>query len=117
MSKLDSFSPARSAVAGVTLAAVNPKNLILVAGAATAIAGTGAATGDQVIALVTFTAIASLGAAVPLGIYLFMGDRAEGMLGRLKESMARNGGVIMAVICVVIAAKLIGDGITTLSLF
>ncbi len=46
-----------------------------------------------------------------------MGDRADSMLARLKESMARNNGVIMAVICVVIAAKLIGDGITTLSLF
>jgi hypothetical protein len=31
--------------------------------------------------------------------------------------MARDNGVIIAVICVVIAAKLIGDGITTLSLF
>lgn len=117
MSKLDSFNPARSAVAGVTLAAINPKNLILTAAAATAIAGTGTATGDQIVALVTFTLIASLGAATPLGIYAFMGDRAAGLLERLKESMARNGGVIMAVICVVIAAKLIGDGITTLSLF
>ncbi|MDQ5893757.1 MAG: hypothetical protein QG596_18 [Actinomycetota bacterium] len=115
MSKLDDFDAARSAVAGIALAAVNPKNLILVAGAATAIAGTGTLAGDQVAALLVFTAIASLGVVVPLGIYLFMGDRAEGLLSWLKESMARNGGLIMAVIFVVIAAKLMGDGITTLS--
>ena len=116
MSKLDSFNPGRSMIAGVSLAALNPKNLILTAGAATAIAGTGTATADQIVALVTFVLIASLGAATPLGIYAFMGDRAAGLLERLKESMARNGGVIIAVICVVIAAKLFGCGFTTLSL-
>ena len=67
--------------------------------------------------MLAYSLIASLGAAIPVGIYFFAGERAAGMLNRLKDSMSRNNGVIMAVICVVIAAKLIGDGITTLSLF
>lgn len=117
MEKLDGFNPAQSAAAGFVLDGINPKNLILTAGAATAIAQTGASTGDQTVALVVYALIAGLGVLVPLGIYLFMGGRADALLGRLKDSMTRNNGVIVAVICVVIAAKLIGDGITTLSLF
>jgi threonine/homoserine/homoserine lactone efflux protein len=117
MDRLDSFGAATSAGAGALLSGLNPKNLVLIVGAATAIAQTGAATGDQVVALVVFALVASLAVAVPIGIYLFMSDRADEILGRLKERMARDNGVIIAVICVVIAAKLIGDGITTLSLF
>ena len=42
-----------------------------------------------------------------------MGDRARRtMLDRLKAWMAHNNAVIMAVICLVIGAKLIGDAIS-----
>lgn len=117
MSRLDSFGAATSAGAGALLSGLNPKNLVLIVGAATAIAQTDAGIGDQLVALIVFALVASVSVAVPVGIYLFMSDRADGILGRLKERMTRNNGVIIAVICVVIAAKLIGDGITTLSLF
>ena len=117
MSKLNSFGPGGALGAGALLAAVNPKNLVLIAGAATAIAQTGAATSDQAVALIVFALVSTVTVAIPLFVYFFMSDRADEILGRLKERMARNNGVIIAVICVVIAAKLIGDGITTLSLF
>ncbi|MCB0861915.1 MAG: GAP family protein [Solirubrobacterales bacterium] len=117
MDKVETINPPRAAGLALLLGAINPKNLILTMAAATAIGQTGASDPDQLIAVLSYSAIASVGAAVPLGIYLFMGDRADSMLARLKASMGRNNGVIMAVICVVIAAKLIGDGITTLSTF
>lgn len=116
MEKVDTFTPVRTIGVAVALSALNPKNLVLTLAAATAIAQTGSTTGDQTIALFTYSLIASLGTAIPVGIYFFMGDRASDLLARLRESMARNGGVIMAVICLVIAAKLIGDGVSTLSL-
>jgi len=117
LERIQSFGPVQTVGAAFALSAFNPKNLVLILAAATAISQTGASSGDQALALLVFSLIASIGAATPLGIYLFMGDRADPMLGRLKDSMSRNNGIIMAVICVVIAAKLIGDGITTLSLF
>ncbi|MCB0857159.1 MAG: GAP family protein [Solirubrobacterales bacterium] len=115
MDRVDSFNPVRSIGLGIGLGAVNPKNLVLTLGAAAGIAQTGAPAGDQAVALAVYAVIASIGTSVPVGIYYFMVDRAEGLLTRLRETMARNNGVIMAVICVVIAAKLIGDGIGILA--
>ena len=62
-----------------------------------------------------FTIIASIGAAVPVVLYFALGERSAEPLDRLKTWMARNNGVIMAVILVVIGAKLIGDAISGLS--
>lgn len=111
MAAVDSFTAVRSAALAFALAVVNPKNLVLVVGAAAAIAQTGASTGDQTVALVVFTLIASLGVGVPVAMYLVMGERSKGKLDDLKSWMASNNGAIMAVICLLIGAKLIGDGV------
>ncbi len=111
MAAVDSFTAARSAALAFALAVVNPKNLVLVVGAAAAIAQTGAATGDQIVALVVFTLIATLGVGVPVAMYLVMGERSKGKLDDLKSWMASNNGAIMAVICLLIGAKLIGDAV------
>ena len=44
-----------------------------------------------------------------------MGERSERLLAGLKDWMSANNAVIMAVLCLVIGAKLIGDGIGALS--
>jgi threonine/homoserine/homoserine lactone efflux protein len=115
MKSIDRFTPARSAGIAVALAAVNPKNLLLVVGAAAAIAQTGASAGDQAVALVVFILVATVGVGLPVAVYFFMGDRAAKILGALHDWMARENATIMAVICLVIAAKLIGDGISGLT--
>jgi threonine/homoserine/homoserine lactone efflux protein len=111
MAAVDSFTAVRSAALAFALAVVNPKNLLLVVGAAVAIAQTGASTGDQVVALAVFTLIATLGVGTPVAIYFAMGERSRQLLEDLKRWMARNNGAIMATICLVIGAKLIGDAI------
>jgi threonine/homoserine/homoserine lactone efflux protein len=115
MKTIDTFTPARSVGIAVVLAAVNPKNLILVVGAGAAIAQTGASTLDQAVALAVFVALATLGVGAPVAIYFFMGERASKILGELHDWMARENATIMAVICLIIGAKLIGDAITALS--
>jgi uncharacterized membrane protein YdjX (TVP38/TMEM64 family) len=82
----------------------------VVVGAA-AIAQTGIAAGQQAIAYAVFAVIATIGVAVPVVIYLAMGERSAGLLGRLKSWMRRNNAVILAVVLVVIGVTLIGDGI------
>jgi threonine/homoserine/homoserine lactone efflux protein len=111
MAAIDSFTAVRSAALAFALAVINPKNLVLVIGAAVAIAQTGAATGDQVAALAIFTLVATLGVGTPVAIYFVMGERSKDLLDDLKRWMARNNGAIMAVICLLIGAKLIGDAI------
>jgi threonine/homoserine/homoserine lactone efflux protein len=115
MSATDHFTAARSAALGVALAAVNPKNLILVVSAAAAIAGTGAPADQQAIALAIFVAIGTIGTGLPVLLYFTMGERSARLLDELKGWMAQNNATIMAVICLLIGAKLLGDGISGLA--
>jgi hypothetical protein len=111
MSAVDHFSAAQAATLGVVLSAVNPKNLILALAAATTIAATALPGSDQVLAYVVFSLIATLGVATPLVVFCTMGDRAASILDELKTWLAHNNAAIMAVIFVVIGAKVLGQGI------
>jgi threonine/homoserine/homoserine lactone efflux protein len=96
------------------LSAVNPKNLLLTVGAGAAIAQTGASTLDQAVALAVFVVLGTAGVGAPVAIYYAMGHKAAKILGELHDWMARENAVIMAVICLIIGAKLIGDAISAL---
>ncbi|MGN6169792.1 MAG: GAP family protein [Solirubrobacteraceae bacterium] len=115
MKTIDKFTPGRSVAMGVALSAINPKNLLLVVGAAAAIAQTGAGTLSQAVALAVFILIATLGVGAPVAIYFLMGDRATRILGDLHGWMARHNAAIIAVISLIIGAKLIGDAISGLA--
>lgn len=109
---IDRFTTARAATFGVVLSAVNPKNLLLTVGAAAAIAQTGLSAGKQAVALAVFVAIGTVGTGLPLLVYLASEERSRAFLDQLKGWMARNDAVIMAVLCLLLGAKLIGDGIS-----
>jgi hypothetical protein len=110
MGRVDEIKPLPAAGLGV-LAGLNPKNLLLVAAAAAAIAQTGISGGEQAIAYLVFALVGTLGVGTPVGIYFVMGARSEKPLSELKDWMAQNNAVIMAVICLIIGVKLIGDAI------
>jgi threonine/homoserine/homoserine lactone efflux protein len=114
MQAIDAFRTPKAAGAGLLLSAVNPKNLLLTVAAAAAIAQTGIDAGQQAIALAVFVLVGTLGPGIPVAIYFGMGSRAVHVLDELKTWMARHNAAIMAVLCLVIGAKLIGDGITGL---
>ena len=80
-------------------------------GGAAAIAQTGIAGGQQAIAYAVFAVVGTLGVGTPVGIYFAMGKRSAEVLGRLKDWMAHNNAVIMAVLCLVIGVKLVGDAL------
>jgi threonine/homoserine/homoserine lactone efflux protein len=115
MKTIDTFTPVRAAGIAVVLSSVNPKNLLLTVGAAAAIAQTGASTGSQAVALAIFVLLAALGPGIPVGIFFLMGERAAATLDNLRAWMVRENAAIMALLCLVIGAKLIGDGISALS--
>jgi threonine/homoserine/homoserine lactone efflux protein len=115
MGAIDDFTPPKALGAGAVLAGANPKNTLLAIGAATAIAQTGIPDGQQAVAYAVFAIIATIGVAAPVVIYFALGERAGPILERLKGWMGRYNGVIMAVLCLVIGAKLIGDGISGLA--
>jgi hypothetical protein len=109
------FTPGKSLGAGALLASVNPKNLLLAVGAAAAIAQTGIAGSQQAIAYALFALIGTLGVGAPIVLYFALGERAQPLLDGLKGWMSRNHGAIMAVLSLVIGAKLVGDAISGFS--
>ncbi len=115
MTAVDAFTPVKAAGLAALLAVVNPKNLLLAVsgGAAIASAVSGDA-GASIGAALVFAVVASLGVAAPLGVYLGAGERADQVLDDLKTWMIQHNTVIMAVLLLVIGAKLVGDGITIL---
>jgi threonine/homoserine/homoserine lactone efflux protein len=115
MSSVEGFTPVKSAGLGVVVSVVNPKNLILIVGGAAAISQTDVSGSDQVIVWAIFILIATIGVAAPVVIYFAMGDKAAAILDDLKGWMGRNNAAIMAVILVIIGAKLIGDSISGFS--
>ena len=62
-----------------------------------------------------FTLIATIGVAIPLVIYFAMGDRAAAILNGIKVWMSRNNAAMMAVLCLIVGVKLVGDAITGFS--
>jgi threonine/homoserine/homoserine lactone efflux protein len=111
MGAIDGFTPLKALAAGAFLSGLNPKNLLLAVGAAATIAQTGISGSDQALAYAVFAVIGTLGVGVPVVLYFALGDRAPALLERLKTWMAHNNAVILAVLCLVLGAKLIGDAI------
>jgi len=115
MATIDKTTPPAALGLAAVLSGANPKNLLLAVGGAAAIAGTGISGGQQAIAYAVFAVIGTLGVGIPVVIYFAMGERSEKLLTGLKDWMSAHNAVIMTVLCLIIAAKLIGDGISGLA--
>jgi threonine/homoserine/homoserine lactone efflux protein len=115
MSAIDGFTAGRSFLLGLGLSALNPKNLALAVAAGAGIAQAGLSAGGDGVAEVVFVVIGSLSVAGPVVAHLVAGDAVRGPLESVKEFMADHNAAIMAAVCLVLAAKLIGAGITGLS--
>jgi threonine/homoserine/homoserine lactone efflux protein len=111
MDAIDAFTPGKALGAGALLSALNPKNLLLAVGGAATIAQTGIETSQQAIAYLVFALIATIGVAAPVVIFFALGDRAPAVLDRMKAWMGQNNAVIMAILCLIIGVKLIGQGL------
>ncbi|MDH4103691.1 MAG: GAP family protein [Thermoleophilia bacterium] len=111
MQTIDGFSAGKSFGAGALLSGLNPKNLALTIAAATAIAQTGIPGGKQAVALAVFVVVGSLTILAPVAIYFLMGAKAKEILDDLKGFMQAHNAAIMAVLLLVLGAKLIGDAI------
>jgi hypothetical protein len=115
MTLIDQFTVGRSAAIGFALAAINPKNTTLTLAAAAAIAGAGLDTAASFVVLAVFVLLGTLGLAIPFGIYLLGGDKAAETLQGLRHWLGANNATIMAVLFVVIGAKLVGGGLQSIA--
>jgi hypothetical protein len=115
MSSIDEFTAAKAFGVGVLLSGVNPKNLGLTIAAAATIGGGSLSSVDEIIVMVVFVLIASLTVAAPVILNLVMGSKATHTLNEMKEWLTDNNATVMAVLFVVLGAKVLGAGITILA--
>jgi threonine/homoserine/homoserine lactone efflux protein len=111
MQALGQSTAGRSLGLGALLSGVNPKNLALVVAVGATLAQAGLSAGGDVVAVAVFVVIGSVTVAGPVLAYLVAGERARGPLESAKQFMAGNSAVIMAVVCLILAAKLVGAGL------
>ncbi|WES63822.1 GAP family protein [Microbacter sp. GSS18] len=111
MRAIDTISFGGALGLGFLLSAVNPKNLILAAGAGLVIGGAGLSVGESALVIGIFTVIAALTVAVPVIGYLIAADRLRGPLDSLRGWLVHQNATIMAVLLAVIGVVMIGKGI------
>lgn len=116
MATIGTLPPGKALAAGATLSGANPKNLILTLAAVASITQVPAITsGQEVVAVVVFVAIASCTVVGAVLLYLVGGRRVEHTLAEVKEFMAAHNAVIMMTILLILGAKILGEELGALS--
>lgn len=113
MDAIDSMTARRGFVLAFILAAINPKNLLLAAGAGVAIGTAGLSVGAATAVIVIFVVIAACSVAIPVIGYLLAADRMRGPLDALRGWLVHNNAAVMAVLLLVIGVVLVGKGIAS----
>jgi threonine/homoserine/homoserine lactone efflux protein len=111
MASLAHISPWKATGLGLAVSAANPKNLMLTAAAAAAIAQAGLSTGDEAVAIAVFVALGSVTVVGAVLVYLVGGRRAEAPLAAIRRFMAANNATIMMVVLLLLGLKVLGDAL------
>ena len=111
LTAIDKVTPGRAAGLGFVLAAINPKNLGLLAAAGGAIGAAGASTSEVTILLVIFVVLAACTVVLPVIVYRLAGARAQAPLENLKQWLEANNNTVMVILLLTMGAVLVGKGI------
>lgn len=114
MTSLERLPPVRVLGIGFSFAAVKPKNLVLGAAAAAAIAEAALTPGLSTALLLMFALLASASVAAPLLVATAAGPEADAMLARWKAWLGTNNAVLVAGVLLVLGSVLVGQGIAAL---
>ncbi len=111
MQAIDGFTPVKALGFGVVLSALNPKNLGLAIAAGVVIDQATAAGGNAIAMEILFVVLASVSIAIPVVYMLVGGEGAKHTLDGWKTWLQANNATVMAVLFLVIGAKLVGSGL------
>ncbi|HQC93693.1 MAG: GAP family protein [Microbacteriaceae bacterium] len=111
MQAIDSISFPLALGLGFLLAALNPKNLLMAAGAGLEIGTAALDTGAVIVVIAVFTVLAASTVLVPVVGYLLAAAKLRAPLDALRGWLVKENTVIMAVLLVVIGVATIGKGI------
>jgi len=111
MAAIDSMTAGRALAIGFLLSAVNPKNLLMAAGAGVDIGSAALDAGETTAAIVVFVLLAASTVAVPVIGYLAASARMKAPLESMREWLVHNNATVMAVLLLVIGVVMVGKGI------
>jgi len=114
LARLDQMTVIQSSISGFLFSSANPKNLFLSAVGAATVDASMLVPGEQLIALLVFSAIASLTIAVPVAGYFLARHSAEAIFGTCKDWLIRHNANMIIVLLLVFGALLIGQGMKIL---
>jgi len=112
---VEAMSAGKAFGLGLLLATLNPKNVVIVVAAATAIGEATPVPAQQIAALLVFTVVGSLGVAAPVVATLALGDRADERLAAADTWMTRHSGTIVSIVLVVLGVVVAVNGSTAVT--
>ena len=111
MAAIDDFTFPKALGLGFLLSGVNPKNLIIAAGAGLIIGSSAVGVGGDAAAIALFTVIASSTVAISVLAHLVAAERMTRPLESLRKWLQDNNATVMATMILVIGAVLVGKGV------
>ena len=111
MAAIDDFNFPKALGLGFLLSAINPKNLIMAAGAGVTIGSAGLSISSEIGAIAVFTVIAGSTVSIPVIAYLVAAEKMRGPLDRLKAWLETNNAAVMGMLILVLGTVLLGKGI------
>jgi hypothetical protein len=115
LATVETISPVKAIGLAIVLSVVNPKNLVLILGAAAGLGQLDLSTGDAIVALAVFVVVASLSIIFAVLYDLFGGERAQHTLNEMREWLTQHNYAVMATLFLVFGVVLISKGIGLLS--
>ena len=117
MEKVDSYGPRQALSIGLFLSIINFKNAAMVASGAVVIGAEGLSYWNEIISLLIFCFIASLGVLFPVVIYLLFRDTVELVFAKLKVWLQRYSSLILMIVLIVFGAWSLYRGIILVGLY
>lgn len=114
MRAMSSLTRARAFVLAFALGSVNPKNLVIAVSAAAVVVEATPEIPTQIVAMVAFVAVASLGVATPVVAVTVAGERAAEPMGRFVRWFGRHSGVVLGAVLAVIGIGIAVPALTAL---
>lgn len=115
MAKIDGLRAPAAFGLAFALAAVNPKNLLVAASAGAVIGRSALSTGEFLIVVVVFSAVAALTVLLPVLTALVLPRLAVKALDGIRGWLTDNNAVIMTVLLAVIGVNVLGKGLGMLA--
>jgi hypothetical protein len=111
LEKVDTYGPFQSMNIGLLFSILNIKNAAMVASGAVVISAAGLPFYQEVLLLILFCIVASLGVLLTQAIYLFLRSSAESFLARSKVWLQRYSSMILMFVLIVFGFFLFYQGI------